>query len=96
MFPTAVWESKQSASHIRLTSKPDAALGGSAASLQELTPELRGIDTMFGYLAVCYKNHGNIEIVKLTQLGIGINIDLTQPSAKLSERRRHLRFRLVT
>ena len=67
-----------------------------AASLEKQSPELSGIDTMFGYLAVRYKNHGNIEIVKLTQLGIGINIDLAQPSAKLSERRRHLRFRLVT
>jgi hypothetical protein len=71
-------------------------LGGSTASLHELTPELRGIDTMFGYLAVRDKNHGNIQVVKLAQLGIGINIDLAQSSAKFSEQWRHLQFCLVT
>lgn len=46
-----------------------------AASLQELAPQLTGIDAMLGDFAAGQENYRHIEIVAFLQFGIGINID---------------------
>ena len=63
-----------------------------AASLEKQSPELSGIDTMFGDLAACQKNHRHIQVVAFMQLGIAVDIDLAQASAKFGEQRRDQRF----